>query len=86
MNGEWLREPKNGTAVVFVHGVLSSADHCWPSADHCWQNANGAYWPSLLANAPVVEERVFMSSHLKPVPCRKGLSPQAFTTLRWPQR
>jgi len=55
MNGEWLREPKNGTAVVFVHGVLSSADHCWPSADHCWQNANGAYWPSLLANAPVVE-------------------------------
>jgi len=41
MHGEWLRKPENNTAVVFVHGVLSSGETCW-------QHDNGAYWPALL--------------------------------------
>jgi tetratricopeptide (TPR) repeat protein len=41
MEGHWLRNPRNGIAVVFVHGVLSSGESCW-------RNANGTYWPELL--------------------------------------
>jgi hypothetical protein len=48
MKGEWTRRSKNGVAVVFLHGVLSSGDTCW-------QNANGTYWPSLLANESTTE-------------------------------
>lgn len=43
MQGEWLREPKGTTSVVFVHGILSSGDACW-------LNNNGTYWPELLTN------------------------------------
>lgn len=42
MKGEWLRRSEDGTAVIFLHGVLSSSDTCW-------KNANGTDWPSLLA-------------------------------------
>lgn len=43
MKGEWLRKPKGGTTVVFIHGIFSSGDRCW-------LNDNGTYWPKLLAN------------------------------------
>jgi len=45
MQGEWIREPKKDTVVIFVHGFLSSGDHCW-------RNKNGAYWPQLLESEP----------------------------------
>jgi len=45
MHGEWLRKPANNTAVVFVHGILSSGETCW-------QHENGAYWPALLQREP----------------------------------
>ncbi|MCI0690833.1 alpha/beta fold hydrolase [candidate division KSB1 bacterium] len=45
MHGEWLHKPENNTAVVFVHGILSSGETCW-------QNKNGAFWPALLQREP----------------------------------
>src|SRR5436190_6179345 len=41
MRGVWLREPTSATSVVFVHGILSSAESAW-------RHRNGAYWPTLL--------------------------------------
>ena len=41
MNGKWLREPSNGTAIVFVHGILAEEATCW-------RHKNGSYWPQLL--------------------------------------
>jgi hypothetical protein len=29
MQGEWIKRPKGGAAVVFVHGILSSGEDCW---------------------------------------------------------
>ena len=48
MLGEWLRKPKNGGSVVFVHGVLSSGETCW-------RNENGTYWPELLKREPALK-------------------------------
>jgi pimeloyl-ACP methyl ester carboxylesterase len=45
MEGNWLRRPTGDTSVVFVHGILSSADTCW-------RNPDGAFWPELLASDP----------------------------------
>lgn len=45
MEGLWLRNSRDGTAVVFVHGILSSGESCW-------LNANGTYWPDLLVAEP----------------------------------
>ena len=39
-----IQPSTNGTAVVFVHGVLSDGDVCWESET--------AYWPDLLKAAP----------------------------------
>jgi tetratricopeptide (TPR) repeat protein len=41
MNGNWLRKPSNGTAIVFVHGILAKEATCW-------RHKNGSYWPQLL--------------------------------------
>lgn len=49
MQGEWLRKPKDGTTVVFVHGILSSGETCW-------QNENGTYWPELLKDEPKLSD------------------------------
>lgn len=48
MQGEWIKRPKGGAAVVFVHGILSSGEACW-------RNENGAYWPELLNNEPELD-------------------------------
>ncbi len=49
MHGEWVRKPKNGASVVFVHGFLSSAETCW-------KHGNGAYWPDLLKSERKFED------------------------------
>ena len=41
MQGEWVRKPSTDTAVVFVHGFLSSGATCW-------QHEDGGYWPNLV--------------------------------------
>src|SRR6266571_1122287 len=48
MQCEWIREPKGATAVVFVHGILSTGDTCW-------RHEEGGYWPELLKNEPGLE-------------------------------
>src|SRR5262245_2889860 len=49
MQGEWVREQKNGSSVVFVHGILSSGETCW-------RHKNGSYWPELLKNESGLDE------------------------------
>ena len=49
MQGEWVREQKNGSSVVFVHGILSSGETCW-------RHKNGSYWPDLLKNESGLDE------------------------------
>ncbi len=41
-NNSWLEYRPYGTAMVFVHGVLSSARECWFNAK------TGAFWPALV--------------------------------------
>ena len=45
--GKWLRKPKNGLNVVFIHGINSS--------DECWRSQTGAYWPDLLRDESELE-------------------------------
>lgn len=46
MEGEWIKRPKDGEAVVvFVHGILSSGDKCW-------LHPEGGYWPWIVAYDP----------------------------------
>lgn len=42
MTGKWIQKPEQDTTVIFVHGILSSAEECW-------KHDNGSYWPSLLS-------------------------------------
>jgi hypothetical protein len=42
MTDGWLRKPEGDTSIVFVHGILSSAEKCW-------RHNSGTYWPDLLA-------------------------------------
>jgi hypothetical protein len=42
MEGRWVRSAEGDTSVVFVHGILSTAEKCW-------RHHNGTYWPELLA-------------------------------------
>lgn len=48
MQSGWIRRPKGGTPVVFVHGILSSGEACW-------RHENGTYWPELLKNEAELE-------------------------------
>lgn len=48
MQGEWIRQPRSKTAVIFVHGILSSGGKCW-------RHENGSYWPELLKNETQLE-------------------------------
>ena len=41
MEGTWIRKPKSGTSVVFIHGILSEGETCW-------RHENDSYWPELL--------------------------------------
>lgn len=57
MKGEWVRESKNGMTVVFVHGILSSAETCW-------KHENGIYWFKLLEqNAELQETGIYTFSY-----------------------
>jgi pimeloyl-ACP methyl ester carboxylesterase len=47
MRGEWIRRGGR-IAVVFVHGVLSAGETCWLAP-------NGAFWPRLVAEDPVMD-------------------------------
>jgi hypothetical protein len=46
MKGDWVREGEGRTAVIFVHGILSSGERCW-------LNPNGKYWPQLVKDENV---------------------------------
>ena len=41
MEPMWLRRPRHGATIVFIHGILSSPVTAWRSS-------NGAFWPRLL--------------------------------------
>lgn len=43
MHGEWLQQPQSDTAIVFIHGILSTPEKSW-------RHENGVYWPELLKN------------------------------------
>lgn len=49
MKGEWVRECEGHTAVIFVHGILSSGEKCW-------LNPNGKYWPQLVKDEKSFED------------------------------
>lgn len=49
MVGQWLRRSSNGSAIVFLHGVLSDGESCW-------LNENGSYWPELFKAEKQFEE------------------------------
>lgn len=49
MKDKWVRKPKNGCVVIFVHGFLSSGDVCWRN------NKSGSCWPELLKMEPELE-------------------------------
>lgn len=38
MWGEWLQEPQNGCAIVFIHGLFSSSETAWRSEKTNWPN------------------------------------------------
>lgn len=48
MKGQWIQIPQQDITVIFVHGILSSAEKCW-------KNDNGVYWPELLIQEPGLE-------------------------------
>ncbi len=52
MDGKWIREPKNSTVVVFVHGILSNREECWT-------HEKGSYWPELLKQEKEKELEAF---------------------------
>ena len=43
-NNTWVEANDSSTAVVFVHGILSSSETCWRNPK------NSAYWPDLVLN------------------------------------
>lgn len=49
MKGEWIRKTANGVTVVFVHGILSSAETCW-------KHENGTCWFNLLEQNSELQE------------------------------
>lgn len=48
MNGEWIRNARSDTSVVFVHGILAKENSSW-------RHVNGTYWPGLLAQEQELE-------------------------------
>lgn len=42
MEGNWIKRPSDGQAVVFIHGIFAQ------NAAN-WRHDNGAYWPDLVA-------------------------------------
>ncbi len=49
MEPSWVRKSKNGTTVIFVHGILSSTVGCWLAS-------SGAFWPRLLSEEQSIDD------------------------------
>lgn len=49
MEPTWVRRSRNGTTVVFVHGILSSIEGAW-------LGPGGAFWPRLLCDEPTISD------------------------------
>jgi hypothetical protein len=45
----WVRKSKNGTTVIFVHGILSSTKGAWLSK-------NGVFWPKMLSEEQSIDD------------------------------
>jgi hypothetical protein len=61
----WVRQAGHERLVVFVHGVLGSADATWRHA------GTGAYWPTLLAEDPAFADfDVFVVNYETPAIAR----------------
>ena len=61
----WIRQAGHERPVVFVHGVLGSADATWRNA------GTGAYWPTLLAEDPAFARfNVFVVNYETPAIAR----------------
>lgn len=41
MKGVWHKKTEGSDVVIFIHGILSSAEKCW-------KHENGTYWPDLI--------------------------------------
>jgi pimeloyl-ACP methyl ester carboxylesterase len=48
MDSGWIRKPRNGVAVVFIHGILGT--------EFTWRHENGAVWPLLLCAEPELDD------------------------------
>jgi pimeloyl-ACP methyl ester carboxylesterase len=49
MEPTWVRKSRNGTTVVFVHGILSSIENAWLAK-------NGAFWPRMLCDEKSIND------------------------------
>jgi hypothetical protein len=49
MNPVWVRKSRNGTSVVFVHGILSSNTGAW-------RNGSGQLWPRMLCDNEKIDD------------------------------
>jgi hypothetical protein len=64
LGGKWVREPKDDTCIVFMHGILSDGERAWT-------NGNGMSWPQLLAQEPSVKDiGIYVFSYRSDLFCR----------------
>jgi len=57
MQGDWVKKSTGDCTVVFIHGILSSAETCW-------RHENGTYWPEVIASEKELEsEGVYVFSY-----------------------
>jgi pimeloyl-ACP methyl ester carboxylesterase len=49
MEPTWVRKSRNGTSVVFVHGILSSIENAWLAK-------TGAFWPKMLCDEKSIDD------------------------------
>lgn len=45
MASRWIRQTNSKSAIVFIHGILSSSETCWKN------ETTGAYWPDMVSDA-----------------------------------
>ncbi|MFN2604247.1 MAG: esterase/lipase family protein [Gemmatimonadaceae bacterium] len=57
-NNTWIKITRSRTAVIFVHGILSSSVSCWLN------KKTNTYWPSLVGDDPRFEDAaVFVNDY-----------------------